>query len=365
MNKFKQIKNPTKSNNEPLVTAFGETLCKLVKSGENVVALDADVGTSTKTCALLEIEKERLMPARLSPSKTPDLFIQGDIAEQNLIGVAAGLASLGLFNIFVSTFAVFATGEVYNQIRQSAAYENISHVLNLKIVGTHAGIATGPDGPTHHGTEDIGLMSLLPKKIIDVENVWDPKKRKVFKKFFKKENMRIMAPADATQTRSIIDWSARNDGPMYIRLPRGAHPKIFSEYDYSTNEPDVLVDSEKDDVTLFCHGTMVFPSIKAAEKLKKEGINAKVVNVHTILPFNKSIVKKYIKETNAFVVAEDHVEEAGLLSKILLHKVTPNWNKVIVPGFTSSGSQKDLYKLYGLTVDDICRKAKKAIAKKD
>jgi len=356
-NNFSLIQNLSIKNEDSSIIAFGETLKKLAKEKNNVIAVDADVGSSTKTVMIRTVDKNR--------------FVQSNIAEANMIGVSAGLANAG-FNVFTSSFAIFMTGQPYNQIRQSIAYENLSQTVNVKLVGTHAGIATGPDGPTHHGTEDIGLMSMLPQKIVEIVK----KKKNLtlednsYLKFITETNMKILCPADAVQTQAIIDWAGHNEGPMYIRLPRGKQPNIYEKYEYESNEPDVLYETKDAEVTLFVHGTLVFPALKLAKECNKSTplhnfTPMNVVNVHTISPLNKSFIKKYANDTGAFVVAEDHVEIGGLLTNILHKaKLSQPRKHVFVPGFTESASKDELYKKYGLSEDAIFAAVRGALFKK-
>jgi len=253
--------------------AYGEKLIDLGKKYKNLVVLDADLSKSTKT----------IMFAK----KFPDRFFEMGIAEANMISTAAGLASCGKI-AFASTFAVFATGRVYDQIRMDVAYSR----ANVKIFATHGGISVGKDGASHQMIEDIALMRVLP-------------------------NMKVLAPSDAIQTGKIVELMVENEGPMYARIGRADAPIIY-EKDQINNlkiGKGMIVD-DGSDISIFACGTMVDPSIDAKKRLQKKGINARVIDMHTIKPIDKKLIIKSAKETGAIITAEEHSIIGGLGSAV-------------------------------------------------
>ena len=253
--------------------AYGETLVKLGKKYKNLVVLDADLSKSTKT----------IMFAK----EYPERFFEMGIAEANMITTAAGLASCGKLP-FVSTFAVFATGRVYDQIRMDIAYSK----ANVKIFATHGGISVGKDGVSHQMIEDIALMRALPY-------------------------MTVIAPSDATQTGKIVELMAEKEGPMYARVGRADAPLIYEKNDLNgINLGKGITVKDGSDCTIIATGTMVEPAIEAQKELKKEGIGLKVVDMHTVKPLDKKLVIKCIKETNGIITAEEHSIIGGLGSAV-------------------------------------------------
>lgn len=247
--------------------SYGETLVELGKENENIVVLDADLAGATKT--------------NLFAKEYPDRFFDLGIAEANMLGTAAGLATCGKIP-YASTFAVFAAGRGYDQIRNSICYPN----LNVKICATHCGITVGEDGATHQMLEDISLMRTLP-------------------------NMTVISPSDDTQTRWIIKEISKIKGPVYVRLARLATPII-----YETNQKfeigKAIQIGEGTDGTVFATGVTVSESLKAQEELEKQGIHIRVVDVHTIKPIDKDTIIKCAKETKKLVSVEDHSIIGGL-----------------------------------------------------
>ncbi len=304
-------------------SAYGETLVELGKKYPNLVVLDADLSKSTKT----------IMFAK----KYPDRFFEMGIAEANMISTAAGLASCGKIS-FASTFAVFATGRVYDQIRMDIAYSN----ANVKIFATHGGISVGKDGASHQMIEDIALMRVLP-------------------------NMVVFAPSDATQTRRIVEHMATKYGPMYARVGRASAPLIYKKDDLKDIKIGRgIITEDGDDVSIIACGTMVDYALDTRELLSKEGIKARVIDMHTIKPIDKKLVLKCAKETNAMLTAEEHSIIGGLgsaVSEILAEKgCSCKFRRMgIQDMFCESGEPKDLFAKYGLSADHIAKTVKELL----
>lgn len=303
--------------------AYGLALVELGKENENIVVLDADLSKSTKTCNFKDAY--------------PDRFFNMGIAEQNLLGVAAGLAAAGKVP-FASSFAVFAVGRAYDQIRNSIAYPK----LNVKIAATHAGLTVGEDGGSHQMLEDIALMRALP-------------------------NMTVVVPADGVEAKAAVLAAAEYKGPVYIRLGRSKVETIFDEnYKFRIGKGVVVKDGS--DVTLFACGIMVETALKAAELLASEGISAAVVNLSTIKPLDTALVIKMAEQTKAAVTCEEHNIYGGLGSAVaecLVENCPIPMERVGVEDkFGQSGLPDELLKAYGLTAENIAEKAKAAIARK-
>jgi transketolase len=304
--------------------AFGKTLVELGRKDKRIVVLNADLSSSTKTEMF-----EREFPTR---------FFNFGIAEQNMMGTAAGLATTGKI-VFASTFAMFATGRVYDQIRQSIAYPN----LNVKIVATHAGITVGGDGASHQINEDIALMRVIP-------------------------NMSIIVPADAIETAGAIRAAVKHEGPLYIRLGREDTPVIFDEsYNFRIGKAPTLRDG--DDVTIIAMGLMVARALEAADILAREGIDARVINMSTVKPIDEKAIIKASKETGAIVTAEEHNVIVGMgsaVAEVLTGTVKVPQHRVGIPDvFGESGESEELMAKYGLRVMDIVESAHKAIKRKE
>jgi len=301
--------------------AYGNALLKLGVTNKDVVVLDADLSKSTKTADFGAAHPER--------------FINVGIAEQNLMGVAAGLASYGKIP-FASTFAVFATGRAFEIIRNSICYSN----LNVKIAATHAGISVGEDGGSHQSIEDIALMNSLP-------------------------NMSVIVPADAHETEEVIKYAATHDGPVYIRLGRLAAVDLFDEsYTYQYGKGVQLV--EGDDVAIFATGLMTSEAKKAAEILKADGISARVVHIPTIKPIDRTIIEQAARECKFIVTAEEHSVIGGLGS-VVADVVTENFpTKVVKIGlndvFGESGTPTELLEKYGMTAANVVRVVKENLS---
>ena len=300
--------------------AYGETLVKLGEKYPNLVVLDADLSKSTKT----------IMFAK----KYPERFFEMGIAEANMISTAAGLASCGKIP-FASTFAVFATGRVYDQIRIDLAYSQ----ANVKIFATHGGISVGKDGASHQMIEDIALMRVLP-------------------------NMTVLAPSDATQTGKIVELMATNKGPMYARIGRANAPIIYDkDYIESVELGKGMMVEDGSDVTIIACGTMVDPAIDARKTLLKQGINAQLIDMHTIKPLDEKLVIKCAKETGAIITAEEHSIIGGLggaIAETLAESSHPvRFRRMgIKDRFCESGEPKDLLEKYGLNEKHIVKNVK-------
>ena len=251
--------------------SYGEALAKLGEKNNDIVVLDADLSSATKTNIFAE--------------KFPDRFINVGIAEQNLMGTAAGLAAYGKVP-FVSTFAIFAAGRAYDQIRNSICYPK----LNVKICATHAGLTVGEDGATHQMLEDLSLMRTLP-------------------------NMTVISPSDDTQTRWAIEEASKIEGPVYVRLARMATPVIYDE-NQAFEIGKMIQLGEGTDATVFATGVEVAESLKAQEELAKEGINIRVIDVHTIKPLDKELIYSLNRQRIPIVTVEEHILSGGLGSAV-------------------------------------------------
>lgn len=296
--------------------AYGEALVEF-GTNENIIVMDCDLSKSTMTT--------------LFSKKYPDRFINTGIAEANMMSTAAGLASCGK-TVFASTFAMFAAGRAYEQVRNSICYPK----LNVKVAATHAGISVGEDGASHQMIEDIALMSVIP-------------------------NMRVVSPADAVETRLAIKAAIDIEGPFYIRLGRLPFPIINDEnYQFELGKGVTLRNGK--DVTIIATGYMVSEALKAADELKGQGIDARVINIHTIKPIDEEIIIKAAKETGGIVTAEEHNVIGGLGSAVA--QVTARYApaKMAFVGiqdiFGKSGKPAELFEEYGLTSKDITFAAK-------
>lgn len=297
--------------------SFGKALVELGKGNENVVVLTADLAGATKTSLF---EKE-----------FPDRFINVGIAEQNMIGISAGLATTGKIP-FASTFAMFAAGRAYDQIRNSVAYPK----LNVKICGTHAGVTVGEDGATHQMLEDLSLMRSIP-------------------------NMTVLCTSDDVQTRWAIKEMAKIDGPVYIRLARVATPVIYDENQKFEIGKMVQI-GDGTDATVFATGVEVAEALKAKEELEKENINIRVVDVHTIKPIDREMIIKCARETKKLITIEDHSIIGGLGTAVceVLSEECPT--KVVRMGmqdrFGKSGKAEQLLKYFKLDSQAIIEEIK-------
>ncbi|MDD7753969.1 MAG: transketolase family protein [Clostridiales bacterium] len=300
--------------------AYGKALVKLGKINDDVVVLDADLSKSTKTNDFCKAY--------------PNRFFNMGIAEQNLVGAACGFAAAGKIP-FASTFAMFATGRAFEVIRNSACYPK----LNVKICATHAGITVGEDGGSHQSVEDISLMRSIP-------------------------NMTVLVPADGVEAEKMIFAAAEFNGPMYVRLGRSAVPTLFNE-DYNFEIGKGVVLKEGNDATIIACGMMVNEAILAADMLKEENINVRVINMSTIKPIDTELIIKAAKETKAIVTAEEHSIIGGLgsaVSEVVSENCPTIVKKVgINDCFGESGTPAELLEKYGLTAKHIVEKVKEAM----
>lgn len=294
--------------------SFGEALEKLGEENKNVVVIDADLAKSTKTS--------------LFAKKFPDRFIDVGIAEQNMIGIAAGLSTFGKVP-FVSTFAAFATGRVYDQIRCSVAYPK----LNVKICGTHAGVTVGEDGATHQMLEDINLMRGLP-------------------------NMTVISTSDDVQTKWAVEEISKIDGPVYLRLARIATPVIYEENQKFEIGKGVQIGNGTD-ATIFATGVTVAEALKAQELLKERGFDVRVVDIHTIKPIDRELIVKCAKETDKIITVEDHSIIGGLgtaVCEVLAEEYPTKVIRLGIPDcFGKSGKAADLMKYFRIDAQAICQ----------
>lgn len=303
--------------------AYGEALAQLGEQNRDIVVLDADLSGSTKTAVFSK--------------KFPERFFNMGIAEANMIGTAAGLAAAGKIP-FVSTFAIFAAGRAWEQIRQSVAYPK----ANVKIVPTHGGITVGEDGGSHQSVEDIAIMRAIP-------------------------NMTVIVPGDAVETREAVKAAAAHKGPVYIRLGRNKVPALFNEdYRFAIGKGYELAPGN--DMTFITTGLMTAQAVLAAALLKQEGISARVVHMATIKPLDHDIVLKAARETGAIVTAEEHSVIGGLGSAVaeLLaeQQPTPLKRVGIHDRFGTSGKADELLKYFGLTPDDLAEAARELLGRK-
>ncbi|MFA7705971.1 MAG: transketolase family protein, partial [Candidatus Omnitrophota bacterium] len=290
---------------------YGQALVKLGAANKNIVVLDADLSSSTRT--------------NLFAKQFPERFFNFGVAEQNMMATAAGLASCGK-TVFLSTFAVFAAGRAWDQVRMSISYNN----FDVKIVATHAGITVGPDGASHQALEDIALMRVLA-------------------------NMNIIVPCDGPQTEDAVMAASENPGPFYIRLGRAKVPSIENKGEFKFGRAQLI--SEGNDAAIVACGVMVTEALLAVKNLAAKGIKARLINMHTIRPLDKEIILKAAKETKLIIVCEEHNVIGGLASSID-EVVAENFPvKVIRVGvrnrFGQSGDPEELLKEYNLSSLDI------------
>lgn len=297
--------------------SYGTALVELGHENEKVVVLDADLSKSTKTNGFKDEFKER--------------FFNAGIAEQNLMGMAAGMANVGLIP-FASTFAVFATGRAFEIIRNSICYPKV----NVKIAATHAGITVGEDGGSHQSIEDIALMCSLP-------------------------NMTVIVPADDREAKAATKAAAEFKGPVYLRFGRCNTEDIFDD-DYKFEIGKGVEVKEGNDVTIIAAGMMVQKAVEASNMLEAEGIKARVINMSTIKPIDREIIIKAAKETKGIVTAEEHSIIGGLGAMVSAVVCSECPTKVKMVGiqdtFGESGTPDELMKKYKLTAEEIISKAK-------
>ena len=295
--------------------SYGEELADLGKENKDIVVLDADLSSATKT--------------GIFAKEFPERFINVGIAEQNLMGVAAGLSTFGKIP-FASTFAVFAAGRAYEQIRNSIAYPN----LNVKIVATHAGVTVGEDGATHQMLEDLSLMRGLP-------------------------NMTVMCTSDDTQTRWAVREIAKIHDPVYLRLCRMATPVIYEKTNKFEIGKGVQI-GDGTDATIIATGVTVSEALKAQEVLKENGVNVRVVDMHTIKPIDRELIVKCAKETKRIITVEDHSIIGGLgtaVCEVLAEEYPVKIERMGVPDvFGRSGKAEELLKYFKIDSEAIVNK---------
>lgn len=303
--------------------AYGKTLVELGRESQDIVVLDADLSKSTMT--------------KYFAAEFPDRFFDCGIAEQNMVSIAAGLASAGKIP-FASTFAVFAPGRSFDQIRMSVAYSK----LNVKLVSTHAGVSVGKDGASHQSIEDLSLICSLP-------------------------GFTVIVPADAIETVQAIRAAASAEGPFYIRLPRPKLPLVYDEgYRFQTGKAVALRDGA--DAAIIAIGVMVPSALAAVDSLKSEGVDCRVLNMPTLKPIDKDAIIKAASETGAIVTAEDHLQHGGLGGEVAqvtaANRPVPMEFVAVKDTYAQSGSTEELLCEYGLTAKDIEKAVKRVVGKK-
>ena len=292
--------------------AYGKTLVELGRENPDIVVLDADLSRSTMT--------------HFFAREFPERFFDCGIAEQNMVTIAAGLAASGKIP-FASTFAVFAPGRSFDQIRMSIAYSR----LNVKLVVTHGGISVGEDGASHHSVEDLALIGSLP-------------------------GFTVIVPADAIETAQAVKVAAATSGPFYIRLCRPKLPLVYNE-DYRFNLGKAVTMRQGKDATIIAIGVMLSTALEAADNLRRQGIDCRVLNMPTLKPIDEAAIVKAASETGAIVTAEDHLEHGGLGSEVAQvvtrHRPVPMEFVAIKDTYAKSGKATELLQRYGLTAKDI------------
>lgn len=302
--------------------AYGKALARIGQENDKIVVLDADLSKSTKTADFKAV--------------CPERFINMGIAEGNMMTVAAGMAACGKIP-FASTFAVFATGRAFEQIRNSICYPK----LNVKICATHAGITVGEDGASHQSVEDISLMRSIP-------------------------NMVVISPSDAIETEAVIEAIAKYNGPCYVRLGRSAVTVINDNEDYKFEIGKGVTLREGKEATIIATGVMVDAALEAFNVLAEEGIKVRVINMHTIKPIDEAAIISAARETGVIVTAEEHSIIGGLGSAVA-EVVTGNCPVPVLrvgikDVFGESGKPAELLKAYGLTAEDIVKAVKHGIS---
>lgn len=303
--------------------SYARTITEFAKENDNLVVLDADLAGATKTCEFKKV--------------FPDRFFDCGIAEQNMIGVAAGLAATGKI-VCASSFAMFAAGRAYENIRNSIGYPH----LNVKIGATHAGISVGEDGATHQCNEDIALMRTIP-------------------------GMMILNPADDVEACALVREALKYVGPVYMRFGRLATPVFNDEKTYKCELGKGITVKDGDDVTIIATGLMVYKAIKASEMLAEKGISARVVNIHTIKPIDREIIVKAAKETKLIITAEEHSIIGGLgsaVAEVLCEEAPARLIRIgMNDEYGCSGPAEALLDKFGLSAENIFETALKALGK--
>lgn len=303
--------------------AYGEALAELGGENDKIVVLDADLSGSTKTGVFAK--------------KFPTRFFNMGIAEANMVGTAAGLAAVGKIP-FLSTFAIFAAGRGWEQIRQSVAYPK----ANVKVVATHGGVTVGEDGGSHQSVEDIAIMRAIP-------------------------NMTVIVPADGEETKGAIRAVAAYKGPVYVRLGRNKVPSVFpAGHKFEIGKGVVVVPGT--DLTFITTGLMTAQAVIAAEKLKAEGISARVLHIGTVKPLDKELVLQAAEETGAIVTAEEHSVVGGLGGAVAEYLCeacpTPMKRVGVHDRFGTSGKSDELLKYFGLNAETLIEEAREIVSRK-
>lgn len=302
---------------------YGETLAEIGAANKEIVVLDADLSGSTKT--------------NIFAKKFPERFFNMGVSEADMMGTTAGLAAAGKIP-FASTFAIFASGRAWEQVRQSIAYPK----LNVKIVATHGGITVGEDGGSHQSVEDIALMRAIP-------------------------NMTVIVPCDGVETKSIVQEIVKYHGPVYVRVARGKFPVILPEnYKFTMGKGVVVRDGK--DTAIIANGLMVSHALEAANMLAKEGLDIRVINMSTIKPIDRELIVKAAKETGAIITCEEHSIIGGLgeaVAGVVTEECPVPMKRVgIQDRFGQSGLAEELLVHYGLMPKDVAEAVKEVIKRK-
>lgn len=308
------------SNKIPMRDGYGKALLELCEKDEKVMVLDADVAKSTRTVWIRDAY--------------PEHFMDMGIAEQDMVGTASGLALGGMIP-FCSTYGVFLAGRAWDQIRTTVCYNR----LNVKLAGAHAGISVGPDGATHQALEDVAIMRVLPE-------------------------MTVIVPCDAEETRKATLAMARMEGPCYVRFGREAVPVVTNENSpFEIGKANLM--REGKDVTILANGAMVYEALKAADVLASEGIEAEVINLHTVKPLDVDCILESVKKTGRVVTAEEHQKAGGMgsaVAEFLGENYPVRMERVAVDDtFGESGQPQELMDKYGLNAEAIIDKVKKLL----
>lgn len=314
------MKKIDRTNTKSIRSAYGKTLVEVGKTNENIVVLDADLACSTQTA--------------MFGKEFPERFFNMGIAEQDMIATAAGLASQGKIP-FASTFAMFATGRTYDQIRNSVCYPQ----FNVKIVATHGGITVGEDGASHQALEDVALMRCLP-------------------------HMMVVVPADCKECEEVIKYAATYEGPMYIRIARTNVPDVFGE-NYKFNPNKAIILREGKDVTIVTNGETLAEVLECADILEKSGIEAQIIHLPVVKPLDNGTILEGAKKTGVVVTVENHSIIGGIGSAVceLLSEQLPTQVYRIGTNdeFGQSGEQRQLMEFYGLTAEKLAQKIEKKL----
>jgi transketolase len=302
--------------------AFGRALVELGRENKNIVVCDADLSKSTMTTYFAK--------------EFPDRFFECGIAEANMVGIAGGLAAAGKIP-FASSFSCFVMNKGFEQLRIACAYPN----MNVKIVGTHSGISIGEDGPSQMSVEDLSLACSLPGFV-------------------------VIAPADEISMKALVRRAAEHIGPVFLRAGRPKVPVIYnSDSQFTIGRAVELI--EGSDVTIVAHGLMVAEAIRAAEQLEQNGVNARVIDMHTIRPLDRDAISRAARETRAIVVAEEHLVDGGLgvrVSQVVAETEPCAMEFVGLADYAESGTPDALLEKYGMTAARVVEAARKAISRK-